>query len=81
LKEKIKEDKETKKIDRGQVSKRKKTLMGALEHLMEKKEEQVAKSLKCGLCGPRVLAPGLRSRVSKSHGMINRGLEELRGRR
>jgi hypothetical protein len=39
LKEKIKEDKATKKIDRGKVSKQKKTLMGALEHLAENKEE------------------------------------------
>jgi hypothetical protein len=39
LKEKIKEDKATKKIDHGQVNKLKKTLMGALEHLKEKKEE------------------------------------------
>jgi flagellar biosynthesis/type III secretory pathway M-ring protein FliF/YscJ len=46
LKEKIKEDKATKKIDHGQVSKRKKTLMGALEHLAEKKEEQVGEVLK-----------------------------------
>jgi hypothetical protein len=46
LKEKIKEDKATKNIYRGQVRKQKKTLMGALEHLMEKKEEQVDKVLK-----------------------------------
>jgi hypothetical protein len=46
LKEKIKEDKEAKKIDHGQVNKQKKTLMGALEHLMEKKEEQVSEVLK-----------------------------------
>jgi hypothetical protein len=38
LKEKIKEDKEAKKIDRGQVGKREKTLMGSLENLVEKKE-------------------------------------------
>jgi activator of 2-hydroxyglutaryl-CoA dehydratase len=69
LKEKIKEDKATKKIDHGQVSKQKKILMGALEHLTEKKEEQVDEVLKnVGLCGPRVLAPRvltprLRSRV------------------
>jgi hypothetical protein len=42
------------------------------------------KSLKVGF-GPRVLvprvfAPGLRSRVSKSHRRINRGLEYMRGR-
>jgi hypothetical protein len=35
-----------KEDDRGQVSKWKKTLMGALEHLMEKKEEQVGEALK-----------------------------------
>jgi hypothetical protein len=46
LKEKIKEDKETKKIDHGKVSKQKKTLMGALEHLPEKKEEHVINVLK-----------------------------------
>jgi hypothetical protein len=46
LKEKIKEDKEERKMDHGQVSKRKKTLMGALEHLVEKKEEQVDEVLK-----------------------------------
>jgi hypothetical protein len=39
LKQKIKEDKEGKKIDHGQVIKWKKTLMGALENLIEKKEE------------------------------------------
>jgi hypothetical protein len=38
LKEKIKEDKTSKKMDRGQVSKWKKTLMGALEYLVENKE-------------------------------------------
>jgi hypothetical protein len=39
VKEKIKEEKETKRIGCGQVRKRKKTLMGALENLVEKKEE------------------------------------------
>jgi hypothetical protein len=34
-----------KKIYHGQVSKRKKILMGALEHLAEKREEQVGKIL------------------------------------
>jgi hypothetical protein len=46
LKENIKEDKETKNIDCGQVNKRKRTLMCALDHLMEKKEEQVGEALK-----------------------------------
>jgi hypothetical protein len=46
LKENIKEDKASKKIDRGKLSKRKKTPMGALEHLVETKEEQVGKALK-----------------------------------
>jgi hypothetical protein len=46
LKEKIKEDKASKKIDCGQLNKRKKILMGALEHLAEKKEEQVGEALK-----------------------------------
>jgi hypothetical protein len=38
LEEKIKEDKEVKKMDHGQLSKWKKTSTGALEHLVEKKE-------------------------------------------
>jgi hypothetical protein len=38
LEEKIKEDKAVKKKDHGKISKRKKTLMSALEHLTEKKE-------------------------------------------
>jgi hypothetical protein len=46
LKEKIKEAKVAKRIDRGQVNKRKKMLMGALEHLVENKEEQVGEVLK-----------------------------------
>jgi hypothetical protein len=46
LKEKIKEDKETKNIDRGQVRKWKKTLMVSLENLTEKKEEQVGEVLR-----------------------------------
>jgi hypothetical protein len=46
LKEKIKEDKATMKIDRGQVSKQKMTPMGALDHFVEKKEEQVIEVLK-----------------------------------
>jgi hypothetical protein len=35
LKEKIKEEKETQKIDHGQFNKKKKVLMGDLEHLTE----------------------------------------------
>jgi hypothetical protein len=46
LKEKIKEDKEAKKIDRGQVSKRNKTLMCIFDHFAENKEEQVNEVLK-----------------------------------
>jgi hypothetical protein len=46
LEEKIKEDKSEKKRDRGQLNKRKKTLIDALEHLTEKKEEQVGEALK-----------------------------------
>jgi hypothetical protein len=42
----IKEDKETKKIDHGKSNKRRKTLMGALEHLMEKNEEWANEVLK-----------------------------------
>jgi hypothetical protein len=45
LKENMKEEKEAKKIDRGKVSERNKTLMGSLEHLMEK-EEQVNEILR-----------------------------------
>jgi hypothetical protein len=46
VKEKIKEDKETKRIDHGQVNKRKRTPVGSLEHLAENKEEQVGEVLK-----------------------------------
>jgi hypothetical protein len=46
---------------------------------MDKKEEQVGKVLKRQVLVPRVFAPGLWSRVSKSHRRINRGLEDLRG--
>ena len=46
LKVKIKEEKATKRIDHGQVSKQNKTLMGALEHLAEEKEEHVNEVLK-----------------------------------
>jgi hypothetical protein len=49
LKENIKEDKAEKKIDHGQANKWKKTLMGALEHLTEKKEEYVDEVLKMGV--------------------------------
>ena len=51
LKENINEDKETNKIDHGQVSKQKRTPMGALEHLAEKKEEQVDEVLKMWVIG------------------------------
>jgi hypothetical protein len=46
LEENIKEDNATKRIDRGKVTKKKRTPMDALEHLAEKKEEQVNKALK-----------------------------------
>jgi hypothetical protein len=46
LKEKIKEDKEVRKIDHGQFNKLNNTLMGALDHYTEKKEEHVSKVLK-----------------------------------
>jgi hypothetical protein len=46
LKENIKEDKASKKIDCGKLNKRKKTPTGALEHLVENKEEQVCEALK-----------------------------------
>jgi hypothetical protein len=41
LEENIKEDKSSKKIDHGQLSKKKKTPTDYLEHLTEKKKEQV----------------------------------------
>jgi hypothetical protein len=46
LKENIKEDKETKEIDCGQLNKWKKILIGALEHLVENKEGQVGEVIK-----------------------------------
>jgi hypothetical protein len=46
LEEKIKEDKASKKMDRGQLNKRKKTPTDTLEHLVEKKEEQAHEALK-----------------------------------
>jgi hypothetical protein len=46
LEEKIKEDKAAKKMDHGQLKKRKKTPIGTLEHLVEKKEGQAGKALK-----------------------------------
>ena len=44
--EKIEEDKKVRKMDRGQLSKRKKTSMGALEHLVKKKERHAGETLK-----------------------------------
>jgi hypothetical protein len=46
LKEKIKEDRSTKNMDRGQLNKQKKPPTDALEHLAEKKEEQAGEALK-----------------------------------
>jgi hypothetical protein len=46
LEEKIEEDKALRKVDRGQLNKRKKTSTSALEHLVEKKERQADKALK-----------------------------------
>ena len=46
MEENIEEDKATRKVDHGQISKRKKTSMSALDHLVEKKERQVGESLK-----------------------------------
>jgi hypothetical protein len=48
LEEKIEEDKGSKKMDHGQLSKKKKTSTSALEHLMEKKEGQAGEALKNG---------------------------------
>jgi hypothetical protein len=61
LKEKIKEDKESKNIDRGQINRRKKKTMDNLDHLAKKKEGQVGEALKTWVmwtCGPRVLDLG-----------------------
>jgi hypothetical protein len=46
LEDKIKEDKASKKTNHGQINKWKKTTMGALEHLAEKKEEHAGEALK-----------------------------------
>jgi hypothetical protein len=54
LEEKVKEDRSTRKMDRGQLSKWKNPPTDALEHLAEKKERQDGESLKNGSRGPRV---------------------------
>jgi hypothetical protein len=46
LEENIDEDRSTKKMNRGQLKKRKNPSTSALENLMEKKEEQVGEALK-----------------------------------
>jgi predicted ATP-dependent Lon-type protease len=70
LKEKIKEDKTAKMIDHGQVSKQKRTLMGALENLMEKKKEQVDEVLKMRVMWTQGFwHMGFGPWFSKSHGM------------
>jgi hypothetical protein len=46
LEEKIKEDKVVREMDRGKLSKWKKTSTSALEHLAEKRERQVGEALK-----------------------------------
>jgi hypothetical protein len=46
LKEKIKEEKASKKMDHGKLSKWKKKPMGSFVNLTERKEEQVGKALK-----------------------------------
>jgi hypothetical protein len=46
LEEKIEEDKASKRMDRGQLSKRKNTPTNALGHLTEKKEGQDGEALK-----------------------------------
>jgi hypothetical protein len=62
LKENIKKEKLAKKMDRGQLNKRKNPPVDALEHLAEKKEEQDGEALKIrvawdlGFLTPRVLA-------------------------
>jgi hypothetical protein len=46
VEEKIEEDKETKKMDHGQLSKQKKASTGALDHLVENRERQAGEALK-----------------------------------
>jgi hypothetical protein len=46
LEEKIEEDRSTRNMDRGQLSKWKKTPTDALEHLVGKKERQAGEALK-----------------------------------
>jgi hypothetical protein len=46
LNEKIKDDRSTRNMDRGQLSKRKNPPMDALEHLAGKKERQVGEAQK-----------------------------------
>jgi hypothetical protein len=64
LKEKIKEDKSSKNIDRGQLNKRNKTPRDALEHLTKTKEGQAGEALKTRVkwtwdFGFKVLTPRL----------------------
>jgi hypothetical protein len=46
LEEKIEKDITIRKLDHGQLSKRKKTITSALEYLAEKKERRVGEDLK-----------------------------------
>jgi hypothetical protein len=57
LEEKIKEDKASKKMDRGQLNKRKKTPTVLWSTSWKRRKDRLAKPLKCGSSGPRVLAP------------------------
>jgi hypothetical protein len=46
LNEEIEDDRSTRKMDHGQLSKRKKPSLDALEHCMRRKERQVGEALK-----------------------------------
>ena len=48
LDEDIQEDRSTRKMDRGQLSKRKNPLVDSLEHLARKKERHAGEALKSG---------------------------------
>jgi hypothetical protein len=57
LEEKIKKDKELKKMDCGQLSKWKKTPTDVWSTLRKRRKDRLAKPFKQGSSGPRVLVP------------------------
>jgi hypothetical protein len=57
LKEKIKEDRSTKKMDRGQLSKQKNPSTMLWSTSRKRRKNRLAKPLKMGQVGPRVLTP------------------------